>query len=128
MWGNNPTRAIGAHGVEAWQPGVEVDGDRNFLKVSATDAQDRPSGCGVHGAVEGRPAVKAANWQRRFDNSYHFTLGALREIACRIHDDPNIASWEDLSQAIQKRLNRYTLHPGVRSYAAQAVENYVEAH
>jgi hypothetical protein len=114
--------------MEAWQPGVELDGDRDLLKVSATDAQDCPNGCGVYGAVKVRPTVKAVNWQRRFDNSYHFTLRALREIACRLHDDPRIDSWDGLSQAIKERLNRYTLHPGVRAYAAQAIENYIEAH
>ncbi|MFF9600943.1 PD-(D/E)XK nuclease family protein [Streptomyces sp. NPDC014684] len=124
----NRIGAMGACEVEAWQPGVSIDGDTNYLKVSATDAQDRPSGCGVHGAVKVRPAVKASNWQRRFDNSYHFTLGALREIACKVHDDPRIESWEGLSQAIQDRLKRYQLHPGVSSYASQAIENYVEAH
>lgn len=114
--------------MEAWQPGVLIDGDRNYLKVSATDAQDRPGGCGMHGAAKVRPGVKATHWQRRFNNSYHFTLGALREIACRVHDDPNIDSWEGLSQAIQERIKRYPLHPGVQTYATQAVENYVEAH
>ncbi|WP_328667604.1 PD-(D/E)XK nuclease family protein [Streptomyces sp. NBC_00322] len=82
----------------------------------------------MHGAIKVRPDIKAVDWRRRFDNSYDFTLRVIREVACRIHNDPRIDTWEGLSAVVQERCSYYSMHPGVRSFVIQAVENYIEAH
>ena len=44
-------------------------GRSDFLRVSASDAQGLPHGCGLHGSLKVRHQLKAADWQPRRDES-----------------------------------------------------------
>lgn len=46
-----------------WDPLLDVSGDKDVLKVSATDV-GTDSACGRYAALKTRPFVKAAAWRR----------------------------------------------------------------
>lgn len=114
--------------VNALNAQLQLVGNPQNLKVSATDVQERPAGCGVYGALKVRPSVKSSAWARRPDWSQPFAMGIVREIACQIHDDPRIHEWHGLQSTIQESLAGRNLHPGLATYIAHAIENYIEAH
>lgn len=105
-----------------------LEGRSDVLKISASDAQDRPNGCGAHGALKVRPSLVAPDWSRRYDNSQPFLLGVIRDIATKLHTVSGLDSWEVLDAAITAELSQYPLHPGSRAYARHAIENYTDAH
>lgn len=114
--------------MEARNTGLRLVGRSDILKVSATDVQDRPGGCGTYGALKVRPNLQTPDWRRRYDNSQPFLLGLIRDIACRIQGDPRTETWEGMNALIQAELAAHSLHPGSRSFASHAIETYIEAH
>ncbi|MER7939158.1 PD-(D/E)XK nuclease family protein [Streptomyces sp. NPDC094458] len=114
--------------MEALNAQLKLVGRTDILRVSATDVQERPSGCGLYGALKVRPDVKSSAWSRRSDRTQTFILGLVREIACHLHEDPRISEWHGLQAAIRESLSLHSLHPGLAVYASHAIENYIEAH
>lgn len=58
-----PSSAREVTDVLTWDPLLDVSGDKDVLKVSATDV-GTDSACGRYAALKTRPFVKAAAWRR----------------------------------------------------------------
>ncbi|MFF9345500.1 PD-(D/E)XK nuclease family protein, partial [Streptomyces sp. NPDC014773] len=112
------------------QPGVgpRFSGQSDLLRVSASDVQGLPHGCGLHGALKVRPKLKPTEWVRRRDDAQTFVLGIVRDIGLRLHDALRSADWEALNRMVQIELAQYQLHTGDRNYIVRAVENYLNCH
>ncbi|MFH9960343.1 PD-(D/E)XK nuclease family protein [Streptomyces mirabilis] len=108
--------------------GPDLVGRRHILKISATDVQERATTCGMGGALKVRPDVVSPEWRRRRDDSHPFLGGVIREIACALHSDPRVETWEGTQAAIHEKLATVPLHPATRRYVEHAITNYLEAH
>ncbi|WP_328499749.1 PD-(D/E)XK nuclease family protein [Streptomyces sp. NBC_00457] len=80
------------------------------------------------GALKVRPDVVSPEWQRRGDYSRPFLGRVVREIACALHGDPRVDTWEGTQTAIHEKLAAVALHPATRPYVEHAIANYLEAH
>jgi len=113
--------------VSAWEPVLDLRGNRNLLKVSASDASEKGA-CGLYLAVKVRPGVVAPGW-RRYKDGTPFVLGVVRDVALLAHGqaDTNATSpaWKAFLRA---QVDGLHLHPGLRLYVETAVENYLDAH
>lgn len=111
-------------------PGVwpRFSGQSDLLRVSASDVQGLPHGCGLYGALKVRPKLKPTDWVRRRDDSQTFVLGIVRDVSLRLHDELGSSDWETLNRLVQIELAQYQLHSGDRNYIARAVENYLNCH
>lgn len=106
----------------------KFDGQPDLLRVSASDVQGLPHGCGLHGALKVRPKLKAADWEHRRDDSQTFVLGIVRDVSLKLHDELRSSDWETLNRLVQIELAQYQLHPGDRTYIVRAIENYLNCH
>lgn len=113
--------------MATWDPGMDLVRSGSLVKASATDAQERPRGCGVFAALKARPGTKPRHWRRRY-NDQGIPLDVIRKIATSLHGDPRLETWEGLKAAVLERLDTWRVHPGVRVYAEHAVEQYLDAH
>ncbi len=111
-------------------PGVgpRFSGQSDLLRVSASDVQGLPHGCGLHGALKVRPKLKPTDWVRRRDDATTFVLGIVRDVSLRLHDAPRSSDWEALNRLMQTELAQYQLHAGDRNYIVRAIENYLNCH
>ncbi|MFF0597362.1 PD-(D/E)XK nuclease family protein [Streptomyces antibioticus] len=108
--------------------GPKFRGQSDLLRVSASDVQGLPHGCGLHGALKVRPKLQPTDWERRKDDTETFVLGIVRDVSLRLHDALTSPDWEALNKLVQVELAQYQLHSGDRSYIARAIENYLVCH
>ncbi len=111
------------------QPGwLALVSPTDMLKVSASDVDQLTRGCGTYGALKVRPRAKPSGWARRYDDNQPFLLGLIRDLCLNFHGDPRAKDWDGLNSLLNEALDRCGLHAGLRQYARQAIENYLECH
>ena len=109
--------------------GMEVSGETEIVKVSASDAAELPAGCGRFGALKVRRQVHPVAFRRRDYWDEPFVLKVVREAAVALHDSDFLDDWRLAEEAIERQLDGWPLlHPGVRRFCAHAVEMYLQAH
>jgi len=111
-----------------WAPAADLIGVFDEVKVSASDAETLPGGCGMHAALKVRKSVKGASWGRRADWDTAFVLGVIRDTAVSLHGDPRLGSYPGMREAIKAALATQVLHPGIRVFVEHALESYLDAH
>lgn len=111
----------------AWDPLFDITGDKDVLKVSATDI-GTDSACGRYAALKVRPFVKAAAWQRSFINGSPFPLADVLDLVAEAHRTDGLATYPQLRAWLSAALDRRGTHRLLRPYVEVAVENVLDAH
>ena len=111
-------------------PSLNVDGNPDSVKVSATDVATSPE-CGLFLVLKTRPSVKVVDgWSRLFapwGEGVPVPVVAMVDLIIEAHSH-NFGTYEAQSAWLADAIIRRKIHRLLRSYISLAVDNILEAH
>ena len=111
-------------------PSLNVDGNPDSVKVSATDVAGSPE-CGLFLALKTRPSVKVVDgWSRLFapwGEGVPAPVVIIVDLIVEAHNH-NFGTYEAQARWLDDAIVRHKIHRLLRSYIRLAVDNILEAH
>ena len=111
-------------------PSLNVDGNPDSVKVSATDVATSPD-CGLFLALKTRPSVKVVDgWSRLFapwGEGVPVPVVSIVELIVEAHNH-DFGTYEAQARWLDDAIVRHKIHRLLRSYIRLAVDNVLEAH
>lgn len=113
-----------------WNPQLDLTGDPNAVKVSASDIAST-SACGRFLALKTRPKVKIVDgWSRLFPpkgQETPFPLADVIELVLESHEASAPTTYPELQVWLRHQMDDRGIQRLLRPYVSQSVENVLEA-